>query len=340
MDKRRKVRFAQNNDVFVLPFVGEDSLRLDGSSQMSQLEIECDDDAGEASTYAASVLDTRERMRDCIVAWSQTPCWKLLEGSVDDDDGEAKDVQKYIVCFARIEVDGDCPRGLERQLCRSHHEARKELQENATQAVLSLDFRLRTEYNSKKDDDIWKEIRQISKEHSRGAKAFARKMGKADEAAVHRDPVDIGKAMAYIEDLQQRAQNGSLRFKRVSTSDSKRRSGSNTASTLPSSRSERAFDPLGQYSEHSNKDSKTKKDRKAPVRIPSMTITHRHAKPKESRTKNDIATVSEDTNTDHTADHLFHDVDKKGKTKRSSRWKSLKKGISKRVHAGGSHRTQ
>jgi hypothetical protein len=310
-------------------------LGLDSSSQISNVQVECDADADEAFRYADVVVDIRERMRDCIIKWLGTPCWRLLEGSVDDDNGEAKDVQKYIMCFARLEVDGDCPRGLERQLCRSHHEARKQLQESATTSVLSNEFRLRRAYGCKKvsDDDIWKELRQIYKEHSRCAKAFARKMGKADEAAVQRTPIDIAKSLDLIEELRERAQNGSLHVKRVSSSDSTRNSGSNTAS----SRSTRSLDSSGQDSDHSRKDGKTKKERKTSLIIPS--ITHRHGKVRErSSSKNDVAAGSDNSHTDHAAD-LFHEVDKKGKTKRSSRWRSLKKGISKRV-GSASHRTQ
>jgi hypothetical protein len=335
MDERRKVRFAENDDVFVLPYAGVDSLGLDSSSQISTVQVESDADDDESFRYGDMVVDIRERMRDCVITWSGTPCWRLLEGSVDDDDGEAKDVQKYVICFARLEVDGDCPRGLERQLCRSHHEARKQLQEVATTAVLSNEFRLRREYGCKKvsDDDIWKELRQIYKEHSRGAKAFARKMGKADQAAVQRSPVDIVTSLELIEELRERARNGSLRIKRVSSSESTRNSGSNTAS----SRSTRSLDSIGKDSDHSKKDGKSKKERKGPPRIHS--ITHRHGKVKErSSSKNDMTAGSDDAHTDHAAD-LFHEVDKKGKTKRSSRWRSLKKGISKRVNSV-SHRTQ
>ncbi|CAB9520104.1 expressed unknown protein [Seminavis robusta] len=329
----RKVQFAENNDVFIIREMKDDSFYIESSSQ--GLDDSNDDD--EENDYQSSVVDIRENMRDCIVTWSKTPYWKLLEGAVDDEDGEAKDVQRYITCYARVEVDGDSPRGLERQICRAHHEARKALNESATHAVLENDFRLRYETPNKTDEDIWKEIRHIYKEHSRGSKAFARKMGKADEAAVQRSEMDPALALEQIEDLQERAKRGELRTKR--TSDNNTRSGreQNKSSTTTRRRT-RSLEHVRRDDNNDlisgSKKDKSKKDRKTPLRMPSLNMYRR------SSLKDVTKGEEEGNNAVSDAQDLFLEVDKKGKTKRSSRWRSLKKGISKRVTSNSSQRTQ
>lgn len=334
----RNVRFAEHDDIFIIREDGDyDNDESSSSSSTNEKDGEHNEES--SSSFHDSVVDIRESMKGCVHKWRCRQYWKLLGDSVDDADGEAKDVQRYITAFARVEVDGDVPRGLERQLCRSHHEARKVLADNATFAVLSNDYRLRYESRVKpSDDEVWRDLRNIYKKHSHGAKAFARKVGKADEAAVQRGSLSEEQALHLIVELQERSRAGNLRAKpnRCSsmTEVNKRTERiPKTDSWSSSKRSSRSVDLLPTCSDHagtSSAPSRTspKKDksftkRRAPFRVPSMPIMLRDKTAHE----------------DHAAD-LFHEVDKKGKTKRSSRWRSFKKRLSKSAHREKNIRSQ
>ena len=345
---QRRVSFAEHDDIYIIREEEEGGDQLGLSSiiehgtcderrsgtdfETPKLDDGADHGEEEDSQHQRS-LDVRENMRDCVYNWTLSPYWKLLEGCVDDEHGEAKDVQKYITTYACLEVDGDSPRGLERQVCRGHHDARKTLIDNATHAVLSEYFKLRYEENLP-DSEIWKNIRHTYKDHSRGARALAKKLGKADEVAANRKETCPEKALALIEELKEKLKSGSLRVKKSNSCSSKRDSENSTrgARSSNSTRGPRSMAPLpmkansdhSPSSLHHKKFSKAKKDKgkAAPMRFPSFS----------SKSKKDKRHLE-----DHAAD-LFHEIDKKGKTKRSSTWRSLKKKISKTktVHSSNS----
>lgn len=322
-ENARTVHFAEHEDVFIIrnAEARQDDLGSSSITGGQQLILGTSEDEDEDDEESHRALDVRENMRECVYFWAARPYWQLLEGCVNDEDGDAKDVQKYITTHACLEVDSDSPRGLERQICPKHHAIRKQQQEDATHAVLSGDFRLKYEEHHS-DDEVWKRLRHVSKEHSRGAKALARKLGKADEVAVKRE-TSSEKAVEYIEELKEKLKNGSLRVQRE-TSTSSASNGPKSKTNSPKA----AFDPLSSTdsqesiskSLHSlsrslHKKDKNKKVPKAPImRFPSF------------------SSKSKKQQHNHAAD-LFHEIDMKGKTKRSSPWKSLKKKITKTVHS-------
>lgn len=350
----RKVHFAEHEDIFIIQEDGDDPmcypLGMSASENNRSAPEEGQQEAEEEeASFQESYVDIQKNVRECVYKWFNTPYWRLLEGSVDDEDGEAKDVQKYITSFARIELDEDIPRGLERQLCRGHHEARKALSENATHAVLAQDFKLRYDSNAKiSDDEVWKALRSVYKEHSRGAKAFARKMGKADEAAVQRDTLGEEQALELIEELQERSRCGAIRVKRCSSMTevqkrhpkSEKERGTQKSNSGSWIRSRSASDPLAADSDHTTNSFSPKREkswgkRKTPFRVPSMPSMRN-----TSKGGGGDNTKEQPGNDGSHAEDLFHEVDKKGKTKRSSRWRDLKKRLSKKVHDKRSPRTQ
>ena len=331
-DIQRSVSFAEHDEVFIIPEDGEDGDQLGFSSVIERELQSCDrtestqlaakDHCEDEDSRHKRTFDIRENMRDCVYNWSLSPYWELLEGCVNDKDGEAKDVQKYITTYACLEIDGDTPRGLERQVCQGHHDARKRLTENTTQAVLSQYFRLRYE-EKHSDSEVWKRLRFVYKEHSKGARALAKKFGKADEVAAKRKEANLEKALALIQELKEKLKQGSLRVKKASSCSSTRESNNSTRGVR--SRSIDSLLPLRSESDHVSSSSsrhmrsiKQKKENKTvAMRFPSFSSKSR----KEGRHLND-----------HAAD-LYHEIDKKGKTKRSSRWRSLKERITKTVQS-------
>jgi hypothetical protein len=403
----RKVHFAEHEDVFVLPLMGEDSvadltaaisdLNTDNSSLLGPVtaavadEIDADDEISlteqgeeddededdlnnsdeedsddedsseteleEECSYEDTVLGNQSRMRKAVRYWTYTPYPVLIEDAVEEE-GEAEGVQKYITTFVRIEENGDCLRGLERQICFKHNEARKNLIENAMHAVLLNDFRLRYEEKNLTEDEIWKELRNISKKQSRGSHAFARKMGKADEAAVHRGSLGKDVVLEHIEEMKERRKNGTTarRSSDGSTpdsssptsrdSDSKKKTKSrSSSSSTPEQLSRRSSSSSTAKKDKKDTKSGDKKERKTPMRISSMSLKRGYlssnsaSKDKKTRDLKKSNNDKEGTKTAQSkvlgVDLLFHDVDKRGKTKVGSRWKSLKKRLSSSSSHGG-----
>lgn len=100
----------------------------------------------------------------------------LMESTFAKPDGEA---QKNLNLFVRI---GDA-RGVERVICQSHFNERKEQKAEVFQSVLETQ-NTATKFdwhNSKRSE----KLREVSMEHSYKSKLFARKMAIADEAACY-----------------------------------------------------------------------------------------------------------------------------------------------------------
>jgi len=347
---KKRVRFFEHDDIFILD--GDNSqfdlgLSMSSITGMRQRTLEEDDSSSENHDDSEDKEDAtqaeeeeedvdaeghdsfssmerihhdshvlRENYRQCVNAWSghreeDRPHWQLLEGVFDDDMGEAKDVQKYILTFACVEIDGDSPRGLERQICRTHNHARKVLGDNATHTVLSEDFRLRHSSTEHKlsDEEIWKKLREVYSTYSKSAKSFARKMGKADEAAIQRGPVDQDVVLSQIEELKEGIRNGSLR--RPSHSKQK----------LLAKQQRREERSRQQHQELQNS-----------ITNLGGGSGHKRSSKKSSKSSDHQADHQELHDNGEGSSELFTDIDKKGKTKKSSTWRSLKKSISKRVH--------
>ena len=274
------VSFAEHNEVFIICENDENDDQLGISSVIERerlsTQVSAKDQCEDEDSQHKRTIDIRDNMRDCVYNWSLSSYWKLLEGCVNDKDGEAKDVQKYITTYACLEIDGDTPRGLERQVCQGHHDARKTLTENTTQAVLSQYFRLRYE-EKHSDSEVWKRLRFVYKEHSKGARALAKKFGKADEVAAKRKEANLEKALALIQELKEKLKQGSLRVKKASSCSSTRESNNSTRGVR--SRSIDSLLPLRSESDHVSSSSsrhmrsiKQKKEKGRPLRSPFFVV--------------------------------------------------------------------
>jgi hypothetical protein len=94
------------------------------------------------------------------------------------NDGQVS-VQKRLQEYVKYS-DG---RGIERHVCKSHWQERKKLRSQANQAVLiaqqrAMEYKLTV-------DQTWETLREVCVDYCKPARTFARRMGKADEAACY-----------------------------------------------------------------------------------------------------------------------------------------------------------
>lgn len=101
---------------------------------------------------------------------------QLLEGCFGSDRGQ---VQKYLNQYAKLE-DG---RGIERFACREMYEERKRDRTKAIKAILIGQSQAKA--RGMPQDVMVEELREVSLVYCINAKVFARRLGKADEAACY-----------------------------------------------------------------------------------------------------------------------------------------------------------
>ena len=102
---------------------------------------------------------------------------KFLEGTFRNPT--RTDVQTRLNDYAKLS-DG---RGIERNVCKSHWEERKRNRKTANQAVIEAQRRAK-EYGLN-TEQTWEALREICIQYSGDSRAFARRMGEADEAACY-----------------------------------------------------------------------------------------------------------------------------------------------------------
>jgi hypothetical protein len=90
------------------------------------------------------------------------------------------DVQKRLHHYTRH---SDC-RGLERMISKAHYDERKHQREQAVKAVLI--GQKMAKHQGMSPDEVSEQLRKVSLVYCLDAKVFARRLGKADEAASHR----------------------------------------------------------------------------------------------------------------------------------------------------------
>jgi len=174
-------------------------------------------------------FDLKKASRMFAKTWRLNGFTVLLK---DTYEHPRTDTQRVLNAFVQLEGN-DCGRGMERRGSKQHGEERTYLKKRAIQAVLLHQRRLLV--RGADIDEIWEELCDVSQDYTRTAKIFARRIAKADEAAVHFADPESG--YAVLEELRAENQNG----RRPMMPPLRRGSGASncaaTAAALPSSSS-------------------------------------------------------------------------------------------------------
>jgi hypothetical protein len=100
----------------------------------------------------------------------------------------SKDVQAKLDTFVTL-GEADCiPRGLERYISAKHTEERKTTKVRGIESVVDLSIYMRRQ-GTYQQEEIDRELRKLSSEHSRPARHFARRIALADSRAVLEDKI-------------------------------------------------------------------------------------------------------------------------------------------------------
>lgn len=124
--------------------------------------------------FARIKMETRQESKE----WRRHGFSILLQ---DSFESPRQDVQECLNAFCQLEGDFT-RRGLERQLSRQHGEERSDVKDRSRTSVLLHQRRLKRE--GLKLGQIMEQVAHVYRDASRPAKAFARRLGKADRAVV------------------------------------------------------------------------------------------------------------------------------------------------------------
>ncbi|CAB9504473.1 expressed unknown protein [Seminavis robusta] len=179
--ERRFVRFAQES-----------------SFEVRYLDVDEEGDA-QRSHMSADFAERKERRRQEAEECKSKGYGFLMMDSFEDPVAH---VQKHINAFARL-PDNVCGRGLERQVSNKHDWERREWRAKCVQNVLAAESKLRFQGGWNDEDNIWEELAKISKQASRSAKRFARRLGKADEVVVQQGELeDLDDALTMVNEIK------------------------------------------------------------------------------------------------------------------------------------------
>ena len=173
-----------------------------------QVEIvESNEEADELRSLDPIDLYTRRvRRRQEVENCTRRDYGTLLDDSFDDP---LDDVQRHINLFCQLpynaksaepltgdqhDTDAATPRGLEEYISVQHNQERKEARLVCIQNVLQEFDRLRFDNGNRhlSDEEKWRVLGKTSRDGSRTARRFARRMGKADARVVLRGELAAG----------------------------------------------------------------------------------------------------------------------------------------------------
>jgi hypothetical protein len=162
--------------------------------------LEVDEEADSQRALDPSELTERKEGRRTVAEGCRHNGYGIL--LMDSFKDPVAHVQKHINAFVQL-PEQYYARGLERWVSRKHDMERKAIKSQCIQNLLAeQDNLLYTGGCS--DAELWKRMGAVSREGSRSARRFARRIGKADELVVREgDLIDTNIAMNMVKEIRE-----------------------------------------------------------------------------------------------------------------------------------------